>query len=129
MHHRPFVLHIFRRNHQPCLIGTVLAAAGFGVVPATTSTEAMNHSLRVDAILICSCWATEDKHALLDTLRTRREVPVICVNDFPHDCAACAEADPFRPEALVAIIREKIACGKKPNRTVGPSSSCSGRAT
>lgn len=109
MQHRPLVLHICRRDHNPSLVEAVLARAGFGVLPARTLEQAAMQLRRADVIVISSCWSTEEKHTLMVGLRTASTAPLVCVTATPHGCCACTEADPFDPDALISAIQHSLA--------------------
>lgn len=110
MQRRPFVLYICSRNCHPSLAESVLARAGFGVLLAITVEHAIAQLTRADVVVVSSCWPKEKKHHLLDALleaqKTRSKVPIICINEDPHGCNQCTEADPLQPENLVAVIRK-----------------------
>ncbi len=108
MRHRPFVLHICRRDHNPSLVEAVLARGGFGVLPARTLGEAARQRSRADVITICSCWSTEEKHKLLEVLRIVSPASLVCLTGSPHGCCACTEVDIFDPDALVAAIQRSL---------------------
>ena len=118
MHRRPFILHVCWRDHPPSLVDAVLARAGFGVLPATSTDSAMSQLSCADAIVICACWQAEEKHSLIVALRERSSAPVICINNNSHACSACTQADRYHPEELVAIIRGKLAKRRLPNTAV-----------
>ncbi len=106
---RSYVLHICRRSHPPTHVEAVLTRLGYGVLPAATLSEAMSQLSLADVVLISSCWAQDERHRLIATLRQRSTIPTICMSDSAaYLCGCCTEVSDTDPAALVVAIARAI---------------------
>ncbi len=106
---RRSVLHVCRRSYPSTPIQAAIAAAGYAIVPAATLSEVMSQLPLVDVAVISSCWADDEKHRILTTLRQRSSLPILCIYpDAAHRCRCCVEVSASDPVALVAAIERLI---------------------